>query len=73
MGIGLLAGAMAVGSATTHLLIAAGGIENWRRILFLASAVAALGALIVLIFIVRGHIARLLFPIIGNTLLKSSG
>jgi sugar phosphate permease len=47
LGLGLLVGALTVGSASPHLLRAFGGIDAWRPVLYLASALALLGGLIV--------------------------
>jgi len=54
LGIGLLTGAIAVGSASPNLLVALGGIENWRLVLFLAAGFASLGGVIVFLFIHDG-------------------
>jgi MFS family permease len=60
LGIGLLVGALAVGSALPHLLNAlaafgvGGGIPPWRTVLYAASAAAALGALLVGLFVRPG-------------------
>ena len=54
LGIGLLTGAIAVGSASPNLFFVAGGLHNWRLVLFLAGAFAALGALIVALFVRDG-------------------
>lgn len=51
-GIGLLVGALTVGSAAPHLLKTFGGTDNWRTVLFLAAGLAALGGIIAL-FLVR--------------------
>jgi len=54
LGIGLLVGALTVGSASPHLLAAigaatGGGLPPWRSILVAASACAAVGALVALV------------------------
>jgi MFS family permease len=54
LGIGLLTGAIAVGSASPNLFFAVGGLNNWRLVLFLAAAFAASGALIVALFVRDG-------------------
>ena len=41
LGIGLLIGAIAVGSASPHLFFALGGMRDWRMVLYIASAFAA--------------------------------
>jgi len=53
-GIGLLVGALTVGSATPHLLKAAGGVGDWRMVLYLAGALAGLGGLVALLFVREG-------------------
>jgi MFS family permease len=53
-GIGLLVGALTVGSAAPHLLRAFGGIEDWRGVLYLSAALAAAGGLLALFFIGEG-------------------
>jgi MFS family permease len=47
LGLGLLVGALTVGAASPHLLRAFGSIYEWRPVLYLASALALLGGLIV--------------------------
>lgn len=54
LGIGLLTGAIALGSASPHLLLALGGMDDWRLVLYLASFIAFFGALIVLLFVREG-------------------
>jgi len=54
LGIGLLVGALAIGSAAPHLLNAFGGINDWKQVLYWAAALAALGGLIALFFIREG-------------------
>jgi len=46
LGIGLLVGALTVGSALPHLVRALGGIGDWRPLMYAVSAQAAAGALI---------------------------
>jgi len=53
-GIGLLVGALTVGSAAPHLLKALGGVGDWRMVLYLAGALAALGGLVALLFAREG-------------------
>lgn len=43
LGIGLLVGALTLGSAGPQLLTALGGVENWRALLRIAAGFAALG------------------------------
>lgn len=54
LGIGLLTGAIAVGSASPHLFFALGGMRDWRIVLYIASVFAALGGLIVALFVREG-------------------
>jgi MFS family permease len=53
-GIGLLVGALTVGSAAPHLLRAFGGGADWKPVLYLSAALAAAGGLIALLFITEG-------------------
>jgi MFS family permease len=53
-GIGLLVGALTVGSASPHLLNGLGGVSNWRLVLYAAAALAAAGGLLAVIFIEEG-------------------
>jgi predicted MFS family arabinose efflux permease len=54
LGIGLLVGALAIGSASPHLLNAFGGISDWKQVMVWAAALAALGGLISLLFVREG-------------------
>jgi MFS family permease len=54
LGIGLLGGAIAIGSASPHLLVALGGTNNWRLILFISASLATLGGFITFFFIREG-------------------
>jgi MFS family permease len=54
LGIGLLVGALTVGTASPHLLNAFGGVTEWKPALYLASAFTALGALIAFFFVDEG-------------------
>lgn len=54
LAIGLLVGALTLGSAAPHLLNAFGGAQNWRLALYLAALMAASGGLIALLFIHEG-------------------
>ncbi|MEE8447494.1 MAG: MFS transporter [Gemmatimonadota bacterium] len=47
--IGILVGALTVGSAAPHLLRVAGGIGDWRLVLYLAAGLAVAGALIAIL------------------------
>jgi MFS family permease len=53
-GIGLLVGALTVGSASPHLLKAMGGVLSWQPVLYLSSSLAAAGGVIALLFIREG-------------------
>ncbi len=53
-GIGLLVGALTLGSATPHLLKFLGGIGDWRFVLTLSAALAATGGLVAAAFIREG-------------------
>ncbi len=46
LGLGLLVGALTVGSASPHLIRAFGGFAEWRPVLHVAASLAALGGLI---------------------------
>jgi len=54
LGIGLLVGALTIGTASPHLLNAFGGVAEWKPVLYFASAFAALGALIAFFFVDEG-------------------
>jgi MFS family permease len=54
LGIGLLVGALAIGSASPHLLNAFGGISDWKEVMVWAAGLAAMGGLIALLFIQEG-------------------
>jgi len=54
LGIGMLVGALTVGSAAPHLLNALGGVKDWETVLYLAAALAALGGVIAIIFVDEG-------------------
>ncbi len=54
LGIGLLVGALTVGSASPHLLNVFGGVQDWPPVLYLAAGSAALGAVIALRFVYEG-------------------
>jgi len=51
-GIGLLVGALTVGSAAPHLIRALGGASDWRLVLYASAGLAAAGGLVA-IFLVR--------------------
>src|SRR5690606_12341677 len=54
LGIGLLVGALTVGSASPHLLKFVGGLGDWRSVLWAAAASALLGGVVAAIFIREG-------------------
>jgi MFS family permease len=54
LGIGLLVGALTLGSAAPHLLNVFGGIGAWQPVLYLAALLAASGSLIAALFIEEG-------------------
>ena len=54
LGIGMLIGALTLGSAAPHLLNAVGGVGNWQPVLYLAAGLAALGGLIAGLFVEEG-------------------
>jgi MFS family permease len=54
LGIGLMVGALAVGSASPHLLKLLGATDDWRRLLDLAALSAAIGAVLAVLFIREG-------------------
>ncbi len=54
LGIGLLVGALTIGSAAPHLLNAFGGVNDWKTVMLWAAALAALGGVIALLFVDEG-------------------
>lgn len=54
LGIGLLVGALTFGSAMPHLLNFAGGLGDWRMVLYLAAGLAASGGFIAMLFVDEG-------------------
>ena len=52
--LGFLVGALVLGTAFPHLVKALGGALPWRSILFATSGIAALGGLLVLLFVPDG-------------------
>ncbi|GIV90192.1 MAG: MFS transporter [Chloroflexus sp.] len=54
LAIGVLVGALTIGSASPHLLNVLGGIGDWRRTLLLAAGLAALGGVMVAIAVREG-------------------
>lgn len=54
LGIGLVVGALTLGSAGPHLLNTFGGVGDWQTVLYLASGLALLGSVIAATFIGEG-------------------
>jgi MFS family permease len=54
LGIGLLVGALTLGSASPHLVNALIGVSDWRLLLFVAAGLAAAGGLIAALFVREG-------------------
>jgi sugar phosphate permease len=54
LGIGLLVGALTLGSAAPHLINAFGGVGDWQPVLYAAALLAALGGLLAFIFVREG-------------------
>jgi MFS family permease len=54
LGIGLLVGALTLGSAAPHLINAFGGVGDWQPVLYAAALLAVLGALIAFLFVGEG-------------------
>lgn len=60
LGIGLLVGALTIGSAVPHLLKSFGPRQDWPSVLYLAAGLALLGGLLALLFVAQGpHAARM--------------
>ena len=57
LGIGLLVGALTLGSGAPHLINASGGIGYWEYVLYRAAALAAAGGLISALFVRDGPYA----------------
>jgi MFS family permease len=57
LGIGLLVGALTVGSAAPHLINAGGGIPDWQYVLYGAALSAALGGVLCFLFVSEGPYA----------------
>ncbi|HSL29526.1 MAG TPA: MFS transporter [Anaerolineales bacterium] len=58
LAIGLMVGALAIGSASPHLLNAFGGSQDWRLVMFWAAGLAALGGLLALFFVREGPLKK---------------
>lgn len=54
LGIGLLVGALTIGSAMPHALNALGGIGAWQGVLYLSAGLAMLGGIIAALFVDEG-------------------
>lgn len=54
LGIGLLVGALTIGSAFPHLINAFGGVGSWRGVLYVAAGLALFGAVLAYIFVNEG-------------------
>jgi MFS family permease len=54
LGIGILVGALTIGSAAPHLLKAFGNVDDWQSVLWLAALLATLGGLIAALFVTEG-------------------
>ncbi len=54
LGIGLLVGALTVGSASPHFINGLGGFADWRPVMYAGSALAAVGGLLALVFVREG-------------------
>jgi len=54
LGIGLLVGALTLGSASPHLLNALGGVGEWKPVVYLSALFASLGGVIALSFVQEG-------------------
>ncbi|MGH2593356.1 MAG: MFS transporter [Anaerolineae bacterium] len=54
LGIGLLVGALTLGSAAPHLINAFGGVDEWRTVLYGAAGLAVLGGFVAAVFVDEG-------------------
>jgi MFS family permease len=54
LGIGLLVGALTLGSASPHLINAFGGIGEWRTVLYVSAAMAVAGGALTLLVVREG-------------------
>lgn len=54
LGIGLLVGALTLGSASPHLLNAITGMENWRLVQYIAAGFAIAGGVVAAVFVEEG-------------------
>ena len=62
LGIGLLVGALTVGSATPHLINAFGGVTAWQPVLYVAALSAVIAAIIAWLFVQDGPYAVMAPP-----------
>lgn len=62
LAIGLLVGALTVGSASPHLITAAGGVSEWEVVLYIASASALAGGALAYLFVREGPYGALSPP-----------
>jgi MFS family permease len=53
-GIGLLVGALTLGSASPHMINALGGITSWQPVLYSSAGLAFVGGMITLLFVQEG-------------------
>jgi MFS family permease len=54
LGIGLLVGALTLGSAAPHLLNSLGSTHSWQQVLLWSAGISAVGAIIALLFVREG-------------------
>ncbi len=54
LGIGLLVGALTLGTAFPHLLNTLTGMENWRQVLEIGAVLAGMGGLMAILFVREG-------------------
>jgi len=54
LGIGMLVGALTIGSASPHIVNALGGVGDWKIVIYSAAGLAALGGFLALVFINEG-------------------
>ena len=54
LGIGIFAGALAIGSGSPHIINAFGGVSEWKFVIYSSALLGALGGLIPLFFIAEG-------------------
>jgi MFS family permease len=54
LGIGLLVGALTIGSAAPHLLNAFGSVSDWKTVMLWAATLAGIGSLIAMFFVEEG-------------------